>query len=104
MVFVSFGRYFLISRTICFQIHIQKGKTPPNIFAKIDTNQDKKISKEEMAEFILETGTICGNATLYPATLYPVFLHYNLGNLPVTFTSVLYESKIFISKPHTSFN
>jgi len=37
-------------------IHIQKGKTPPNIFAKIDTNQDKKISKEEMGEFILETG------------------------------------------------
>ena len=42
----------------CFQIHIQKGKTPPNIFAKIDTNQDKKISKEEMGEFILETGIL----------------------------------------------
>lgn len=37
-------------------IHIQKGKTPPNIFAKIDINHDKKLSRDEMANFILETG------------------------------------------------
>ena len=38
------------------QVHIQKGTIPPNIFAKIDTNGDKQISKDEMANFILETG------------------------------------------------
>jgi len=37
-------------------IHIQKGTTPPNIFAKIDLNKDQKISREEMGAFILETG------------------------------------------------
>lgn len=37
-------------------IHIQKGEAPPDIFAKIDMNGDKKISRDEMANFILETG------------------------------------------------
>jgi len=37
-------------------IHIQKGTIPPNIFAKIDLNKDKLISREEMGAFILETG------------------------------------------------
>jgi len=37
-------------------IHIQKGTTPPNIFAKIDLNKDSMISREEMGAFILETG------------------------------------------------
>eukprot|EP00116_Pleurobrachia_bachei_P011482 sb/3471744/ len=37
-------------------INIQKGKLPPNIFARIDINKDELISKDEMANFILETG------------------------------------------------